>query len=688
MADLLLTEGADTYVHAQGAQWQTIRSLGGDDRVTIHANATVEAGAGNDVVANIVNGGWHGGGIAYWRSPQAIFADLEAGFVEDGYGNRDTVINFRHLLTPGRNGDKVLGTSFNDDLMLNGFNRERPSTETAFVDLRGGYDVCNFWEVDFRSMSLNVSVDGRSVIASYNNYTATIKNVEALQFNVYNPSTGRHEPARYEIKDLIDFNKVGAQTLLLPNQRGWGSEVSFSFMAAAPAYGGADGGSGFIAPTADYQNAVRSILGKLGTQIGLNFVEVADSAGSFGQLRFGANQQSATKGYSFIPGTVPDARAGDVWLDAETLAVLQPGQEGWQVLLHEIGHALGLSHPIAEGSATEATTLLNAWNDNRYTVMSPNQVSSGLWQSWYGPLDIQALKQLYGSRSGSSAPGDDTYRMSDSQGFGLAAMSDSAGIDTFDASSLSLGAYINLTPGSFSSVGYTQRGTASVDNLYLDPGTVIENARGTAYDDVLLGNASDNLFWPGAGNDWVDGKGGFNVAMYDVPRSGYWLYRLDDGTGAWAMNDMVASSGSDTLINVQRVRFNDVRVALDIDGNAGQAARIAATVYGVNGLRDPQAVGGILRQLDSGVAVSTVYANELASPRFTQLAGGSDAMAYVKQMFRNLVNIEATDAMARPYIEQYLDTGAYTRASLAQSVSSLAQVDMVGLAKSGVDYIY
>jgi hypothetical protein len=44
-----------------------------------------------------------------------------------------------------------------------------------------------------------------------------------------------------------------------------------------------------------------------------------DTATTFGQIRFGANQQAATKGYSYIPGQTPDNRAGDVWLDIETL---------------------------------------------------------------------------------------------------------------------------------------------------------------------------------------------------------------------------------------------------------------------------------------------------------------------------------------------------------------------------------
>jgi serralysin len=166
-------------------------------------------------------------------------------------------------------------------------------------------------------------------------------------------------------------------------------------MTAAPTYGGAEGGSGFVAPSNEYKAAVKSILDRLSQEVGLAFTEVADSASSYGQLRFGANQQANTKCYAFVPGQVKDDRAGDVWLDIETLQVMGKGQEGWQVLLHELGHALGLSHPHSESEVGTTTKLLNTWNNNAYTVMSSSQSANKLWQSWFGPLDIQALQSLY-----------------------------------------------------------------------------------------------------------------------------------------------------------------------------------------------------------------------------------------------------------------------------------------------------
>ena len=76
----------------------------------------------------------------------------------------------------------------------------------------------------------------------------------------------------------------------------------------------------------------------------LSFTEVAESGNNAGQMRFGVSQQAATKGVSWLPNqSGAGDNAGDVWMDVDSMRGIAVGSEGYQALLHEIGHALGLS---------------------------------------------------------------------------------------------------------------------------------------------------------------------------------------------------------------------------------------------------------------------------------------------------------------------------------------------------------
>jgi len=74
-------------------------------------------------------------------------------------------------------------------------------------------------------------------------------------------------------------------------------------------------------------------------------------------------------------------------------ANLTPGTQGYETLLHELGHALGLKHPFREGSE-EQVVLPGNENNTSNTLMSYD--SLGGWHSTYRPYDIAAFNWLYG----------------------------------------------------------------------------------------------------------------------------------------------------------------------------------------------------------------------------------------------------------------------------------------------------
>jgi hypothetical protein len=76
-------------------------------------------------------------------------------------------------------------------------------------------------------------------------------------------------------------------------------------------------------------------------------------------------------------------------------ADLNPGGYGYQTLLHELGHALGLKHPFLEAGDPAGTPVLPTSQDNTgNTLMS--YTDNGGPRSTYGQYDVAALNWLYG----------------------------------------------------------------------------------------------------------------------------------------------------------------------------------------------------------------------------------------------------------------------------------------------------
>jgi Ca2+-binding RTX toxin-like protein len=322
--------------------------------------------------------------------------------------------------------------------------------------------------------------------------------------------------------------------------------------------------------TTTQQAIFQAALSRFSDVANLTFLKSSDNSTTVGEIRVAKSQDVHDLGWAYTPSNY--AHAGDIWLNSAFFAedsYWRIGSDRFQTLIHEIGHAVGLSHPF-DGTSLSGESLpsgVDGTDNLFYTVMSYTHDPSGngyiisRFPDTPMLLDIQALQYLYGANAAYNA-GNTTYTF-DYDGQYFETIWDGGGIDTIDYSSSVFGATIDLREGAWSSLGrpiqfdyvdLTKGGLSQL--MYLDwrtvwiaYGTKIENAYGgqlTA--NTIHGNSLDNELHGQLGPDSISGGGGNDTLLgkdnNDELKGNGGADFLDGGSG----NDkLFGSKGGDIL---------------------------------------------------------------------------------------------------------------------------------------------
>lgn len=290
-------------------------------------------------------------------------------------------------------------------------------------------------------------------------------------------------------------------------------------------------------------------------------------------------QEITANGFRIISGDIviaPDIGAAE----------LRQGKSGFQVLLHEIGHALGLKHPF------DPNINLPTNEDNfDYSIMS---YFDGAFAklgfaniATPAPYDIAALQYLYGANMSTNA-GNNRHTIKN--GENLRTIWDAGGNDTIDTTSYNSSVVIDLGEGGGKPI---RVGSTTV---WLALGSNVENAVAGAGNDTISGNFLNNVLTGNAGNDFILGGGGFDTIL--------------GGDG----NDTIgAATGSliDGGNGIDAISYE----------NAPTGFQITLTSSGINGT---DSFGNTLINIEGAISGSTFSDTIIGNDANNTFSGGTD----------------------------------------------------------------
>ncbi|WP_342116707.1 DUF4214 domain-containing protein [Pseudoduganella sp. OTU4001] len=641
--DIMQGTPGDDYLDGAGGKDEL---YGGDGDDTLNSGMLMIAGQlRDDRVGDKLDGG---------AGNDTLVGDAGNDLLLGGSGN-DTL--------NGGDGNDTLEGGAGDDVLMGGNGNDKLDGGTGYDQLQGGmgddvYIVRDRHTVVLDSVGRNTgTILGDFIKPAANVAWVWAEGVQKLPYWI----------------DALSWSSIGG----IGNALGPRHTVHYAFAQAPTSWFSADDLKQFTPFSQVQQDFTRKLMDYVSSVVNIEFVQTTDVEKGY-TIVFGNNEQTGSAGYA----AAVYAESGTPLMLDHDPRFRDPGIDGGMAMsttvLHEIGHALQLKHPFghadAGGDVGDPPFLPEAEDIKSLSIMSYTYEAGVKGYTSYSPFDLAALHYAFGVAPTARA-GDDTYAVSEG---GMNMLWDGAGRDTIDGSQLTRDLVLDLRPGYWSYVGAKAQLISAPGQITINFGTVIEAAIGGSGNDTLTGNEANNSLTGGAGNDKLDGGAGIDTAVFLGARAGYSIVR----SGA---NASVTGEGQDSLAGIERLKFADVSVALDVDGKVGQVFRLYQAAYD----RKPD-LGGLgfwISAADKGVGLKEIAAAFMQGQEFTALYGANaDNAGFLTKLYANVLH-RPYDQGGYDFWMKALESG-YGRADVlldfADSPENVANV--ATLIANGVEY--
>ncbi len=458
------------------------------------------------------------------------------------------------------------------------------------------YEVTNDYSISTSFQSTN-NPNGKLIVSS-------------LSKSIQNAKTIIDADKRSTTNDTVSAlsNMATKGVLILDSNKHWEKEsITYNFNEKIPdnyyTYANNELTSGWKALNQEQRSSVDSIIQKLQKLIATPIKKVSREADiSFNTLDMPSNQS----GFAFLPGT-EDLYEGDVFLSSRfntaNSDIFKEGEYGYSTIVHELGHALGLTHPYGNPQRLDINhTVMSYINHNSYVpllVFNNSQMEIEYKQveaSFYSLYDIAALQSIYGANTNTNTE-DNTYTMSFKDPK-VITLWDAGGEDTIDLSSAKGASRIDLNAGSLNSAdeyslfqiielhqdiakqnNFESSWIArSITKLYLEnnlytgknnlaiaTGVIIENILTGDGDDIITDNYVDNIISSGAGNDiiyaghggvdHIDGGLGYDTLYLNLEKESINIVKNGDSYSLMSENTQIIFVGIEEIILTNGVSY-------------------------------------------------------------------------------------------------------------------------------------